>query len=148
MTHVSGVTHKKQLQLAFLVPRLSLGIKIKQSLENSYPFPNSEDYSVLQDLPNNIITKSQELEGTSADHIVQHLTKAGFLEQVTWESILVGFKYLQRKRFHNLFGKLVPVLHHPQSEIMFIWNFLRFSLCPLPLVLSWGTTKSSLIPST
>ena len=31
--------------------------------------------------------------------------------------------------------------------LMFSWNFLGFSLCPLPLVLSLGTTGKSLAPS-
>ena len=31
--------------------------------------------------------------------------------------------------------------------LMFRWNFLGFSLCPLPLVLSLGTTEKSLAPS-
>ena len=31
--------------------------------------------------------------------------------------------------------------------LMFRWNFLCFSLCPLPLVLSLGTTEKSLAPS-
>ena len=31
--------------------------------------------------------------------------------------------------------------------LMFSWNFLCFSLCPLPLVLSLGTTAESLAPS-
>ena len=31
--------------------------------------------------------------------------------------------------------------------LMFSWNFLCFSLCPLPLVLSLGTTEKSLAPS-
>ena len=31
--------------------------------------------------------------------------------------------------------------------LMFSWNFLCFSLCPLPLVLPLGTTEKSLAPS-
>ena len=31
--------------------------------------------------------------------------------------------------------------------LVFSWNFLCFSLCPLPLVLSLGTTEKSLAPS-
>ena len=31
--------------------------------------------------------------------------------------------------------------------LMFRWNFLCFSFCPLPLVLSLGTTEKSLAPS-
>jgi len=31
--------------------------------------------------------------------------------------------------------------------LMFTWNFLCFSLCPLPLVLSLGTTEKSLASS-
>jgi len=32
-------------------------------------------------------------------------------------------------------------------SLMFTWNFLCFSLCPLPLVLSLGTTEKSLVLS-
>lgn len=31
--------------------------------------------------------------------------------------------------------------------LMLKWNFLCFNVCPLPLVISLGTTKKSLAPS-
>ena len=43
------------------------------------------------------------------------LLKQGQLQQAAQELVQVGLEYLQR-RLHNLPGKPVPVLHHPQSE--------------------------------
>ena len=71
-------------------------------------------------------------------------------EQVAQDRIQAGFEYLQRRRLHNLSEQPVPVLGHPQSEEFFFrfrWNFLCSSLCPLPLVLSLGTTEEILAPS-
>ena len=39
------------------------------------------------------------------------------------------------------------ILRGKKFFLMFSWNFLCFSLCPLPLVLSLGTTGKSLAPS-
>jgi len=79
------------------------------------------------------------------------LPKQGHLKQVAEDLIQVGFEYLQRRRIHNPFGQPVAMLCHPQRKkffLMFRWNFLCFSLCPLPLVLPLGTTEKSLAPST
>ena len=46
----------------------------------------------------------------------------------------------------NLFQSSVT-LRGKKFFLMFSWNFLCFSLCPLPLVLSLGTTEKSLAPS-
>jgi len=61
-----------------------------------------------------------------------------------------GLEYLQRTRLHNLPGQPVPGLSHPQSKQVLPHvqtELLCFSLCPLPLVLSLGTTEKSLAPS-
>ena len=42
------------------------------------------------------------------------LPKQGHLEQVAQE----GFEYLQRRRLHNPSAQPVPVLCHPQSEVV------------------------------
>ena len=75
------------------------------------------------------------------------LPKQGHLQQAAQDRIQAGLEYLQRRRLHNLPGQPVPGLRHPQREEvlpMFSWNFLCFSLCPLPLVLSLGTTENGM----
>ena len=44
------------------------------------------------------------------------LPKQGHLQQAAQNVIQVVFEYLQRSRIHNLSGRPVPVLRHPQSE--------------------------------
>jgi len=76
--------------------------------------------------------------------------KQGHLQQAAQDLVQGGLEYLQRRRLHSLPGQPVPVLRHPQSEEVLPHvqtNFLCFSLCPLPLVLSLGTTEKSLAPS-
>lgn len=61
------------------------------------------------------------------------------------------FEYLQGWRFHNLSGRSVSVFSYLPSKkailLQFEWNFLYFSLCLLPLVLSLGTSENTLSPS-
>jgi len=87
----------------------------------------------------------RDLQGSSGP---TSLLKQGHLEQVTQDLVQAGFEYPQR--LHNLPGQPVPVLHHVRVKkffLMFRRNFLCCSLCPLPLVLSLGTTEKSLVPS-
>jgi len=77
------------------------------------------------------------------------LLKQGLLQQAAQDHIQVGFEYLQRRRIHN--PSVLPVqcsvtLKVKKFFLVFRWNFLCFSLCPLPLVLSLGTTEKSLAP--
>jgi len=44
-------------------------------------------------------------------------------------------------------GQCSIILRGKKFFLMFSWNFLCFSLCPLPLVLSLGTAEKSLAPS-
>jgi len=44
------------------------------------------------------------------------LPKQGHLGQAAQDLVQAGLEYLQRRRIHNLPGKPVPVLHHPQRE--------------------------------
>jgi len=44
-------------------------------------------------------------------------------------------------------GQGSVTLRGKKFYLIFSWNFLGFSLCPLPLVLSLGTTGKSLAPS-
>jgi len=66
----------------------------------------------------------------------------GHLEQATQDCVQVGFEYVQGRRCHNSSGQPVPVtLKVKKFFLVFRWNFLCFILCPLPLVLSLGTTN-------
>ena len=78
------------------------------------------------------------------------LLKQGHLEPAGQDHVQTAFEYLQGGRLHNLLWLLVPVFRYPCSKELFpIFrvNFLCFNLCPLPLVLSLGTTEKSLAPS-
>ena len=44
------------------------------------------------------------------------LPKQGYLQQAAQDLVQAGLEYLQRKRVHNLPGRPVPVLRHPQRE--------------------------------
>ena len=64
------------------------------------------------------------------------LPKQGHPEQGAQHRGQAVLEYLQRRRLHSLRGK--------KFFLVFSWSFLGFSLCPLPLVLSLGTTGKSL----
>ena len=44
------------------------------------------------------------------------LPKQVYVEQAAQDLVQANFKYLQRRRIHNLPERSVPVLCHPQSE--------------------------------
>ena len=46
------------------------------------------------------------------------LLKQGHPEQAAQDRVQAGLEYLQRRRLHNLPGQPVPVLHHPQREVL------------------------------
>lgn len=55
--------------------------------------------------------------------------------------------YCQRHRLHNLSGNLFQCLTNVMGKkflLLFKWNFLHFSLCPLPLIPSLDTSEKSL----
>lgn len=71
--------------------------------------------------------------------------KQGQLELVAQDHVPMAFEFLQGWRLHNLPGQHVPVLRHP--HIFRVRGILLyFSVCPLPSVLSPGTTAESLAP--
>jgi len=74
------------------------------------------------------------------------LWKQGHPEEAAQDRVHVGLEYLQRRRLRSLFQGSVT-LRGKKFFHIFSWNFLCFSLCPLPLVLSLGTTGKSLAPS-
>jgi len=65
------------------------------------------------------------------------------LEQAAQGHIPAGFEYLQRRRLHNTSGQCSITLKVKKFFLMFSWDFLRFGLCLLPLVLSLGPTEES-----
>jgi len=74
------------------------------------------------------------------------LPKQGHLQQAVEDLVQARLEYLQRRRIHNPSGQPVPVLVTLRGKkffLMFRRNFLCFSLCLLPLVLSLGTTEKS-----
>ena len=72
------------------------------------------------------------------------LLKQGHLQQAAQDRVQVGLEYLQRRRLQ---GQGSVTLRGKKFFLLFSWNFLCFSLCPLPLVLLLGTTEKSLAPS-
>ena len=79
------------------------------------------------------------------------LPKQGHPQQAAQHRVQPGLEYLQRRRLHNLplgsLGQGSITLRGKKFFLMFSWNFLCSSLCPLPLVLALGTTAKSLAPS-
>lgn len=71
------------------------------------------------------------------------------LKQGHIDSVAQGdTEYLQEWRFHNQSGWPVLVLGHSHNEKCFLVCFTSVQdVCPWLLVLSWGTTEKSLIPS-
>ena len=66
------------------------------------------------------------------------------------QSMQVGFEYLWRRELHHLSGQRVPALCHPHSKEVFLtftWNFLCSSLCPLALVLKFPKWEIHFIPT-
>lgn len=90
-------------------------------------------------------SRQPRLDGNSGDHLVQSpCSKQGQLELVSQGCLQSS---LQGWRLYSLSGPLAPVLSHSHSRILFLtfmWNFLYFNFCPLPLFLSPSTTKDNL----
>jgi len=73
------------------------------------------------------------------------LPKQGHLQQAAQDIVQAGLEHLQRRRLHNLPGQPVPVLRHPQREVLphVQLELVMPQFVPLPLVLSLGTTVKS-----
>ena len=84
------------------------------------------------------------LEGTSVGHLVQPAAEAGS-PTAGWV-----FNISREGDSTTSLGSLFQcsvTLRGKKFFLVFRRNFLCFSLCPLPLVLSLGTTEKSLAPS-
>lgn len=69
--------------------------------------------------------------------------RQGQAEQAAQDIIHLGFEYLQCQTLHSLSGQPVSIadcFHKKKLFLMFKCNFLYFNLCPLPRLLSTGTT--------
>jgi len=78
------------------------------------------------------------------------LTKKGHLQQAAQDLVQVGLNISREGDSTTSLGKVFQcsvTLRGKKFFLMFSWNFPCFSLCPLPLVLSLGTTDKSLAPS-
>jgi len=90
------------------------------------------------------ITECSGLAGTSVDHLVQPLCRSRVTYSRLHRTLSRQVLNISRERestasLGSLFQCSVT-LRGKKFFLMFSWNFLCFSLCPLPLVLSLGTT--------
>ena len=100
---------------------------------------------------NHRITKWSGLEGTSVGHPFQppcrsrvtysrlHSTSSRWVLNISREG--------DSTTSLGSLGQGSVTLRGKKFFLVFSWNFLCFSLCPLPLVLMLGTTEKSLAPS-
>jgi len=96
------------------------------------------------------ITQNHRMLGVGRDlcgsSIPTPLPKQGHLKQGAKDLVQAGFECLQRESTTPL-GSLFQcsvTLRVKKFFLLFRWNFLCFSLCLLPLVLSQSTTEKSL----
>jgi len=78
------------------------------------------------------------------------LPKQGHQQQAAQHHVQAGLNISREGDSTAPLGSLCQgsvTLRGKKIFLMFSWNFLCFSLCPLPLVLSLGTTGKSLTPS-
>ena len=83
-------------------------------------------------------------------HPVQPLPKQGHPQQAAQHRVQAGLEYLREGDSTTSLGSLGQgsvTLRGKKFFLLFSWRFLCFSLCPLPLVLSLGTTGKRLASS-
>lgn len=94
------------------------------------------------------ITERLRLEQISGDHLVHACPqlKHGHIEHIAQDHVWVGFEYIRRRKFYNLFGQPVPLLCHPYNKVfphIQMEPHVHFILFPLLLILLLGTTEES-----
>ena len=100
---------------------------------------------------NHKITACSGLEGTSVGHLVQpscrsRVTYSRLHRTLSRQGLNISREGDSTTSLGNLLQYSVT-LRVKKFFLMFRRNFLSLSLCPLPLVLSLGTTEKSLAPS-
>jgi len=98
---------------------------------------------------NRRITEWSGLEGTFASHLAQHpcrsrVTYSRLHRTLSRRVLNISREAESTASLGSLFQCSVT-LRVKKFFLMFRWNFLCFNLCPLPLVLSLGTTEKNLI---
>ena len=97
------------------------------------------------------ITEWSGLEGTSVGHPAQPSCRSRVnhsrLHSTASSRVLSISREGDSTTSLGSLGQGSVTLRGKKFFLVFSWSFLCFSLCPLPLVLSLGTTEQSLAPS-
>ena len=117
------------------------------------PFPGGEECSLAARALSwfHRITECSGLEGTPVGHLVQppcrsRVTYSGLHRTLSRRVLNISREGDSTTSLGSLFQCSVT-LRGKKFFLGFSWSFPGFSLCPLPLVLSLGTTAKSLTPS-
>ena len=139
------------LSLCFLDSNL-LGTNAKRTNPNhKCTWHHPSPWPVLcESSQNHRITDWQGLEGTSVGYLFHppcqsSITYSRLHRTLSRQVLNISREGDSTTSLGSLFQFSVT-LRGKKFFLMFRWNFLCFSLCPLPLVLSLGTTEKSLAP--
>jgi len=100
---------ERKIPCALIPSHLSIFLQLKGNTHKSGGL-----YSDFTESQNHgMVGVGRDLCGSSSP---TSLLKQGHLQQAAQDLVQGDLEYLQRRRIHDLFGQLVPVLRHPQSE--------------------------------